>query len=103
MKSINSSFLCTMDSIAEAVKVLEEVIKTMKGSNMSIGINCNGSELYNAGTKKYEMEGAKALFDTTQMIDFYVKFLADHPLVTYLEDPMSNEDLPGWRAFIVYI
>lgn len=101
IKMISGSFVCSMDSIAEALKILEEGIKTSKLGNVKIGISCNASELFNESSGKYEMEGAKSQFDPSQMVEFYVKFLTEHPLVCYLEDPMADKDLPGWHELTV--
>jgi len=90
-----------MDTIAEALKILEEAIKTTKLLNVKIGIACNAGDLFNEATGKYEMEGPKSQFDNSQMVDYYIKFLNEHPLVCYLEDPMSEKDLAGWHLLTV--
>jgi hypothetical protein len=43
------------------------------------------------------MEGPKNLFDPSQMADWYVKLLADHPLISYIEDPFS--EIEGYKQF----
>ena len=101
LKPISGSFICTMDTIADALKPLEEAIKASKMENVKIFICCNATDVYNEATMKYEMEGAKGQYEFPQMIDFYIKFLNDHPLITYLEDPMANIDLPGWHLLTV--
>ena len=102
LKSVSGSFICGMDTIAEALKALEDAIKNSKLSHVKIFIVCNASEVYNEATGKYEMEGAKGQFDHSQMIEYYVKFLTEHPLVVYLEDPMSDKDLGGWHLLTVF-
>eukprot|EP00831_Metopus_contortus_P067545 TRINITY_DN602_c0_g1_i1.p1 TRINITY_DN602_c0_g1~~TRINITY_DN602_c0_g1_i1.p1 ORF type:complete len:432 (+),score=72.42 TRINITY_DN602_c0_g1_i1:71-1297(+) len=99
LKMISGSFICTMELINDALKVLEEAIKITKLPNVKIGMICNAGEVFNEATEKYEMEGAKALFDKSQMSDYYLKLLNEHPLISYLEDPMSEKDLPGWHLF----
>jgi len=101
LKPISGSFICTMDTINDALKVLEESIKVTKLENVKIFICCNATDVYNETTGKYEMEGAKGQYESSQMVDYYVKFLNDHPLIAYLEDPMANIDLTGWNLITV--
>eukprot|EP01022_Parablepharisma_sp_SALTPOND_P007999 TRINITY_DN135049_c1_g1_i1.p3 TRINITY_DN135049_c1_g1~~TRINITY_DN135049_c1_g1_i1.p3 ORF type:complete len:252 (+),score=22.20 TRINITY_DN135049_c1_g1_i1:1491-2246(+) len=102
IKPVSGSFICPMDTIGEALKVLEEAVKNSKLSNVKIFIGCNANEVYNETSGKYEMEGAKSQFDSNQMVEYYVKFLTEHPLVVYLEDPMSDKDLHGWHLLTVF-
>lgn len=103
IKMVSGSFVCSMDTIGEALKILEESVKASKLPNVKIGIVCNAGEVFNEGSGKYEMEGPKSQFDSTQMADFYVKFLTEHPLVCYLEDPMAEKNLPGWHELTVLL
>lgn len=101
LKFVSGSLICASDTIGDSVKVLEEAVKNSGLSEVRIFVVCNAGELYNEATGKYEMEGAKSLFDSNQMTEYYVKFLTDHPLVLYLENPMSDKDLAGWRTLTV--
>jgi len=101
LKFVSGSFLCTSDTINDSIKVLEEAIKNSGLENVKIFVNCNANDFYNDKTGKYEMEGAKSLFDSNQFTEYFIKLLNDHPLVTYLEDPMSDKDLNGWRILTV--
>ena len=88
-----------MESIGDGFKVLEDAIKSLSSisGSLKIAVCCNGTELFNTGSKKYEMEGAKAIFDQVQMVDYYVKLCQEHPNLVLLEDPMAEEDLIGWH------
>ncbi len=93
--------MCPSDTINDALKVLEEAIKSTKLPNVKIGVGCSAGEVYNEGSGKYEMEGAKGQMDNAHMVDYYVKLLTDHALICYLEDPMSDKDLAGWHMLTV--
>lgn len=106
----DGSHFSPYDTINETIKVIEEIIKEVNkeissNSNitsqtsikLTIGIDCNGNNFFNEEQKKYEMDGVKKPMDSEEMIDFYVKFISDHPLITYIEDPMSVEDIIGWK------
>lgn len=40
--------------------------------------------------------------DADQLIDFYLKFCNDHPLINFLEDPIADVDIEGWKKIMVY-
>lgn len=63
-----------------------------------IGVNCDSEALFNKDPKepnKYEVEGQKVPLASPQLVDYLVKLCAEHPLITYLEDPVANEDFDG--------
>jgi enolase len=77
---------------------MEEIIKDVgEPGKLSIGIDCNANNYYNESTNKYEMDGFKQPSDVDPLIDYYLKYITDHPLITYLEDPIADSDLIGWN------
>jgi enolase len=69
---------------------------------LRIGVNCDASSLFNTDPKdpnKYECEGQKAPLTSTQLCDWYLKLISEHPLLTFIEDPFSENDIEGYRAF----
>jgi enolase len=57
-----------------------------------VGVNCEAEAYFNKDAKdpmKYEQEGGKAQIDTDAMIELYKKLMADHPLLSYIEDPFG--------------
>lgn len=65
-----------------------------------LGVNCDASSLFNKDPKdpnKYEVEGMKTQTASAQLVEYYVKMCQDHPLLTYLEDPMADADMDGYR------
>ena len=90
------SYFAPIDTMNDIIKLMENIITECGGGdNFYYGIDCNGNNYYTAETKTYEMDGFKKPPDNEQMIEFFVKLCKDHPLLKYLEDPLSNEDLRG--------
>ena len=90
------SYFPPIDTTNDIIKLIENVIAECGGNNLYYGIDCNGNNYYTAETQTYEMDGFKKPHDNEQMIEFFVKLCKDHPLLKYLEDPLSNEDLRGY-------
>ncbi len=84
------------DALNDIFKTLDEIIKETS-SKVSIGIDCHANNYYHDQTKKYEMDGFKKPPEADELIDFYIKFCHDHPNISYLEDPIADEDLEGWK------
>ena len=77
--------------------MLEDAI-TISGANddgrkvFQLGINCDADMCFNRDPKdpnKYEQEGQKLQFDDTAMLEYYVKMVQEHPMVTYVEDAFA--------------
>ncbi len=80
------------------MKALEDIIKdTGETLKFTIGIDCQANNYYNDTTKKYDMEGFKQPPDADQLIEFYIKYLSEHPMITLLEDPIADMDRQGWN------
>jgi len=54
-------------------------------------------QFFNPDQGKYDIDGPKNLYDNKMLCDWYIKILNEHPLVTYLEDPVRVSDVDGWR------
>jgi len=94
----SGSYSSPTDTINDTVKILEDIIKdTGEPTKFSIGIDCNANAFFSESTKKYEMDGFKTPIDQDQLLDFYMKYLIDHPAITYLEDPIADVELDAWR------
>jgi len=101
MNTDGSYFTPNDNSINDTVKVLEEILKDLnEGNKVTIGIDCNANNYYSDATKKYEMDTFKQPIENDQLIEFYFKYISEHPLITYLEDPISELDLAGWKKLI---
>jgi len=91
------SYYPPTDVMNDIIKLMENIITEIgMADSFYYGIDCNGNNYYSAETNTYEMDGFKKPPDNEQMIDFYIKLCKDHPLLKYLEDPLSNTDLRGY-------
>ena len=92
------SFYPPTDALNDILKLIENIIAEVNEKDiLSIGIDCNADNYYSESNKTYEMDGFKKPPDTDQLIDFYVKLITDHPLITYLESPIAESDVDGWE------
>lgn len=92
------SFYPPTDALNDILKLIENIIAEVNEKDiLSIGIDCNADNYYSDANKTYEMDGFKKPPDTNQLIDFYIKLITDHPLITYLESPIAESDVDGWE------
>jgi hypothetical protein len=106
MKTNNEgSFTPPSDKYEDVLKLMEGFIKdintAMDNKNVvSLGIDFNADNYFNPKENSYDTEGAKKPLDNIQLVDMYVKLIADHPSLTYLEQPMAYDDEDGWSLLI---
>jgi len=65
-----------------------------------IGMNCDADKQFNNDPKdpnKYEIEGLKTQSTGVQVCDYLMKMVEEHPLITYIEDPMAEGDAESIR------
>lgn len=100
---VDGTFICPADTIADNLKIVEDaIISTNNKDRFSIGISWAADNFYVPDQKKYELENPKALLDTDQLIDYYLKLAADKPLISYFEDPVFSEDQAAWLKLTVH-
>jgi enolase len=63
------------------------------GDDIALALDVAATEFYSDGS--YAFEGAQKTAD--EMAAYYAELVASYPLVS-IEDPMSEEDWPGWKA-----
>ena len=91
------SYFPPTDVMNDIIKLLENIINEIgMADSFYFGIDCNGNNYYNQESNTYEMDGFKKPPDNDQLIEFFVKLCKDHPLLKYLEDPLSDTDLRGY-------
>ena len=106
MKTNNEgSFTPPSDKYEDVLKLMEGFIKdinaAMDNKNIvSLGIDFNADNFYNPKDNTYDTEGAKKPLDNISLIETYLKLIADHPSLTYLEQPLSYDDEDGWSQLI---
>ena len=95
------SYYPPTDVMNDIFKLIENIITEIGMQDcFYYGIDCNGNNYYTAETNTYEMDGFKKPPDNDQLIDFFIKLCKDHPLLKYLEDPLSNNDLRGYSKLM---
>jgi enolase len=65
------------------------------GKDVALALDVAASELFDAKTKKYTLEGEKKELDSKGMVAFYRKLCSDFPIVS-IEDGMAEDDWDGW-------
>ncbi|KAL4445050.1 hypothetical protein ABPG74_018778 [Tetrahymena malaccensis] len=97
----DGTFIVTVDSINDNMKMIEEAInKTPYKDNVYVGLNLMADNLYLPDKKLYELENPKQLMDPVQLADFLLKLCTDKPIIKYIQDPIKNDDLEGWSKFM---
>lgn len=100
----DGSFFNAFENVNESFKLLEDAINAV-GINtddkkyLKIGINTDAQGFYLEDQTKYDWEGPKNLWEVDQLVDFYEKLIADHPLLEYFEDCFATIDIQGYKKF----
>ena len=95
------SYFPPTDVMNDIFKLMENMISEIgMADSFYFGIDCNGNNYYTAESNTYEMDGFKKPPDNDQLIEFFIKLCKDHPLLKYLEDPLSNNDLRGYSKLM---
>jgi len=80
-----------------AIEVILEAIKQAgyrPGQDVTIAIDAAASELYKDGVYHLEREDKK--LSTSQLVDFYTKWLGEYPIVS-IEDGFAEDDWAGYE------
>lgn len=93
-------FAPNLKSNEEAIQVIIEAIKKagyVPGKDVYIAMDVASSELYNADTKKYvlEGEGGKS-FTSKELVEFYAGLCEKYPIIS-IEDGLAEDDWDGWK------
>ncbi len=82
----------------EALDLIVEAIGTTGltvGEDIGLALDVAATEFYDAEKGAYTFEGASK--SSEEMAAYYAELVSAYPLVS-IEDPMSEEDWPGWKA-----
>lgn len=97
------SYSSTSDTINDALKTLEDIIKDTgehQTGKLLIGIDCNASNYFNETTNKYDMDTFKQQIDADQLIEYFFKLINDRPLIAYINDPLNPKDVKSYIKLI---
>ena len=61
-----------------------------------LALDVAASELYDAKTKMYNLEGEGRQFTQAEMADYYADLVGKYPIIS-IEDGMDEEDWEGWK------
>ena len=78
----------------EAVLAAIENAGYRPGRDCFIALDPAASEFYQNDRYVLEREGTR--FSSAEMVDFYVKWTADYPIIS-IEDGMAEDDWDGWK------
>ncbi len=83
-----------------ALSVISDAIEKAgykAGRDVALALDVASSELYDAKTGRYTLEGEKKELDIAGMVAFYRKLVEGFPIVS-IEDGMAENDWDGWVA-----
>jgi enolase len=75
-------------------------VNTPERKFAQIGVNVDAQNSYLTDQDRYEFEGPKTLFDSNLLTEWLCKMVADHPLLTYIEDPCAQGDINSYQRLV---
>ena len=85
----------------EAIEVILEAITKAgykPGEQVCIALDPAASELYDEGTKKYNLRKEGKMLSSDDMIKFWTSWIDQFPIVS-IEDGFAQDDWDGWKNF----
>jgi enolase len=92
-------FAPNLSSNEEALVTIVEAIERagfIPGKDVMLALDVAASELYDAKTKMYNLEGEGRQFTQAEMADYYADLVGKYPIIS-IEDGMDEEDWEGWK------
>ena len=83
----------------EALVTIVEAIERagfIPGKDVMLALDVAASELFDAETKMYNLEGEGRQFTQAEMADYYADLVGKYPIIS-IEDGMDEEDWEGWK------
>lgn len=93
---LSPGFTAGRDALEFLVAAIERAGLT-PGRDVAIAIDVAASELADPDRGGYQLRREGRHRTTSEMIDMVAAWVADFPVVS-IEDPLGEEDWPGWRA-----
>jgi enolase len=90
-------FAPNLKSNEEAIEVILQAIEKAgykAGQDIYLGMDVASSEFYADG--KYNLGAEKISLNSTEMTDFYVKWVDKYPIIS-IEDGLDQNDWAGWK------
>lgn len=91
-------FAPVLTSNEEAIELIENAIKNAGYSfdDIKIGIDVAASSFFEDGFYKIKTAEEKENLNSDQMISWYEKIVAEHPII-FFEDPLAENDWEGFK------
>jgi enolase len=89
-------FAPSLKSNAEAIEVILEAIEKAgykPGEQISIGLDCAATELFEGGKYNLPKEGKQ--LSSSQLVKYWVNWVKQYPIVS-IEDGLAEDDWAGW-------
>ncbi len=96
-------FAPSLESNDQAIEAILAAIETAgykPGKDCFIALDPAASEFYDNG--KYVLAKEGASLSTAEMVQFYVKWVSDYPIIS-IEDGMAEDDWDGWQLLTKYL
>lgn len=95
----NGGFACEVTEVSAAVALVEKTIKEAGftvGNELSIGIDCAATYIYDQEKQMYQVE--KGVFkSSTELVQYYIDLVTHHPSIRMINDGISDLDYRGWE------
>ena len=94
-------FAPNLNTPDEALTMIEEAVDASGlelGIDITLALDCAGSEFYNKDTKTYEVEIGKNL-SSLELVQYYKNLINSHPSLKSIEDAFDEKDYEGWKMF----
>jgi enolase len=93
-----------LKSNAEAIEVILAAVekagfKAGRGKDIALALDPAASEFYDEKTKKYNLRKEGKELTGEQMVEFWVKWAKDYPIVS-IEDGLAQDDWDSWKMIV---
>ncbi|NLY19944.1 MAG: phosphopyruvate hydratase [Tissierellia bacterium] len=92
-------FAPNLSSNEEALATIVEAIEKAgykPYDDVRLALDVAATELYDEGTKIYELKGENRKLTADEMIDWYEELIAKYPIIS-IEDGLAEDDWDGWK------
>jgi len=92
-------------STTEAFDLIMQAIEDagyQAGRDIYLALDCAASEFHDDDANMYRMTGEGRDLDAAGMVDFYSELVDTYPIFS-IEDPMGEDDWPGWSTITTRI
>jgi enolase len=84
------------EAALEVIMVAIQQAGLKAGKDVALALDCAFSEVYDAKSGKYVLEGEGKTLDVKALVDWYAKLCSRYPIVS-IEDGCGENDWKGWK------